>query len=210
MTVTIVTDSGSDLTPTQLAEGKIRHVPLSVSLGDRSYMSPDELTPEEFWRELLVPGCPFPHTAAPSAGQFKQAFEDLVAKTTKAARRGMEDIKFPATFGSAQIAKEMLPGRPIDLVDSHSASLATGALAMRGARLAAEGASAADIVEQLERVRERTTLFVVLETLEYLRKGGRISHARAALGGLLSVKPIIRKLLGCTRSSMAVSGPIAS
>ena len=191
MTVTIVTDSGSDLTPTQLAEGKIRQVPLSVSLGDRSYMSPDELTPEEFWRELLVPGCPFPHTAAPSAGQFKQAFEDAFAAGADHVVCVCLGGKFSATFGSAQIAKEMLPGRPIDLVDSHSASLATGALAMRGARLAAEGASAADIVEQLERVRERTTLFVVLETLEYLRKGGRISHARAALGGLLSVKPII-------------------
>jgi len=191
MTVAIVTDSGSDLTPTQLGEGKIRQVPLSVSFGDRSYMSPDELTPEDFWRELLVPGCPFPHTAAPSAGQFKHTFEDAFAAGADCVVCVCLGGKFSATLGSAQIAKEMLPGKPIDLVDSRSASLATGALAMRGARLAAEGVSAATIVEQLERVRERTTLFVVLETLEYLRKGGRISHARAALGGLLSVKPII-------------------
>jgi EDD domain protein, DegV family len=191
MTVAIVTDSGSDLTPTQLREGKIRQVPLTVSLGDRSYLSPDELAPEDFWRKLRTPDSPFPHTAAPSAGQFKLSFEEAFADGADAVVCSCLGDKISATLRSAQIAKEMLPGRPIEIVDSRSASMASGALAIRGAELAAQGASAADIVERLERLREATTLFVVLETLDYLRKGGRIGHTRAAIGGLLSVKPII-------------------
>ena len=191
MTVAIVTDSGSDLTPKQLSEGKIRQVPLTVAFGDRSYLCPNELAPEDFWIQLRAPDSPFPHTAAPSAGQFKQTFEEALAAGADAVVCICLGDKISATLRSAQIAKSMLPDRSIEVVDSQSASMAIGAMAIRGAKLAAEGVSAAGIVERLGRLREATTLFVALETLDYLRKGGRISHARAAIGGLLSVKPII-------------------
>ena len=191
MTVAVVTDSGSDLTPAQLRAGKIRQVPLTVAIGDRSYLSPEELAPEEFWRELSAPDSPFPHTAAPSAGQFKRAFEEAFAAGADGVVCVCLGEKISATLGSARMAKEMLPGREIEVVDSRSASMAIGALALRGAELASEGASAAGIVEQLGRLRDRITLYVALDTLDYLRKGGRIGHARAAIGGLLSVKPII-------------------
>jgi DegV family protein with EDD domain len=191
MTVAIVTDSGSDLTPAQLQEYGIRQVPLTVALADRSYRSPDELSPESFWLELRAPGSPFPHTAAPSAGQFKQEFEEAFA----AGADGLVCVnlgdKLSATLRSAQMAKAMLPDRPIEVFDTGSASMAVGALAIRGAEMAGRGASTADIVAELSRMKARTTLFVALDTLDYLRKGGRISHARAAIGGLLSVKPII-------------------
>jgi DegV family protein with EDD domain len=85
----------------------------------------------------------------------------------------------------------MLPDREIHVVDSRSACLATGALALRGAKMAAGGASAEQIAAEMTRLRQEITLFVALDTLEYLRKGGRISAAKAAVGGLLSVKPII-------------------
>ena len=191
MTVAVVTDSGSDLTPAQLRAGKIRQVPLTVAIGDRSYLSPEELAPEEFWRELSAPDSPFPHTAAPSAGQFKRAFEEAFAAGADGVVCVCLGEKISATLGSARMAKEMLPGREIEVVDSRSASMAIGALALRGAELASEGASAAGIVEQLGRLRDRITLYVALDTLDYLRKGGRIGHARAAIGGLLSVKQII-------------------
>jgi DegV family protein with EDD domain len=191
MTVAIVTDSGSDLSPALLSADKIRQVPLTVAIGDRSFLSPDELAPEEFWREMAVEGAPFPHTAAPSAGQFKRAFE-------KAFEDGADGIacmclgdKISATLRSAQMARAMLPDKAIEVIDSGSASLAIGALALRGSKLAAGGASLAEIAGQLQKMAARTTLYVALETLEYLRKGGRISHAKAAIGGLLSVKPII-------------------
>jgi DegV family protein with EDD domain len=191
MTVAIVVDSGSDLTPALLREGGIRQVPLTVSFGDRSYLSPDQLVPEEFWRELAAPECPFPHTAAPSAGQFKQTFEEALAGGAEGVVCICLGDKLSATLRSAQMAAQMLPGRPIEVVDSRSASLAIGGMGLLGAELAAQGASLAQIVERLERQADRTTLFVALDTLEYLRKGGRISNAKAAIGGLLSVKPII-------------------
>jgi EDD domain protein, DegV family len=191
MTVAIVTDSGSDLTPTQLREGNIRQVPLTISFGDRSYLSPDELAPEDFWLQLSAPGSPFPHTAAPSAGQFKQAFEQAFDEGADGIVCVCLGEKISATLSSARMAREMLPGKQIEVIDSRSACMAIGLLAMRGATLAAQGVSAGQIAEQLKRVRDNTVLFVALETLDYLRKGGRIGHARAAIGGLLSVKPII-------------------
>ena len=191
MTVAIVTDAGSDLTPTQLREGKISQVPLTVAFGDRSYLCPDELAPEDFWLQLRAPSCPFPHTAAPSAGQFKRTFEEAFADGADGVVCVCLGDKISATLRSAQMARQMLADKPIEVVDSSSASMAIGSLALRGAKLAAGGASAAEVVERIERLRDHTTLFVALETLDYLRKGGRISHARAAIGGLLSVKPII-------------------
>jgi DegV family protein with EDD domain len=191
MTVAIVTDSGSDLTPAQLVDNRIVQVPLSVSFGASSYLSPDEMKPEEFWRRLLEPGAPFPHTAAPSAGQFKKVFEQSFAEGADSIVCVCLSETLSSTIGSARLAKEMLPDREIHLVDSRSASMATGALAVRGATMAAEGASATEIAAEMNRLRQEVTLFVALDTLEYLRKGGRISAARAAVGGLLSVKPII-------------------
>jgi DegV family protein with EDD domain len=191
MNVAIVTDSGSDLTPAQLEDNRIVQVPLSVSFGPSSYLSPDEMTPEEFWRRLLEPGAPFPHSAAPSAGQFKQVFE-------RAFEEGADGIvcvtlseTLSATVRSAQMAKDMLPGKEIYVVDSRTACMGIGALALRGAGMAAQGLPAARIAEELTRIRETVFLYVALETLDFLRKGGRISAAQAAIGGLLSVKPII-------------------
>jgi DegV family protein with EDD domain len=191
MTVAIVTDSGSDLAPGELLSAGIRQVPLSVSFGQTSFLSPDELTPDDFWLKMRAPDSPFAHTAAPSAGQFKRTFEEAFAAGADSVVCVCLSETLSATIGSARMAAEMLPGRHIEVVDSRSASMAIGALALRGATMAAEGASAAQIVAALEKMRDRNVFFVVLETLEYLRKGGRISHAKAAIGGLLSVKPIM-------------------
>jgi len=191
MTVAIVTDSGSDLTPAELRERHIRQVPLSVSFGDQSFLCPDELLPDDFWRRMCAPDSPFPHTAAPSAGQFKQTFEQAFAEGADGIVCVCLGEKLSATLGSARMAAEMLPGRQIETVDSRSASMGIGMLALRGAAMAAEGATATQIAEAMTRLRDSSTLFVVVETLEYLRKGGRISHAKAAIGGLLSVKPVI-------------------
>jgi DegV family protein with EDD domain len=151
-----------------------------------------DISTEDFWRELTAPGASFPKTAAAAPGTFRETFERLFAE-------GADEIvfvgvgeKLSATLQSARVAREMLadPGR-IHLVDSASACLGEGLLALLAAERAAAGVSAPDIVAELERRRERVRLFVVLETLEYLKRGGRISAAQAAIGSVLSVKPII-------------------
>jgi DegV family protein with EDD domain len=191
MTVAIVTDSGSDLSPAQLRDNGIAQVDLSVAIGDKTWLVPDELSPEDFWKLMRGPDSPFAKTAAPSSGQFKMAFE-------QAFEAGADEIVYvalseslSATIQSGRLGRDMLPGRRIHVVDSRSASLGVGALAIRGAKLAAEGKSGTEIADFLNGLARRTLFFVCLETLEYLRRGGRISAARAAVGGLLSVKPII-------------------
>jgi DegV family protein with EDD domain len=196
MTVAIVTDSGSDLTPQLLAENKIRQVPLSVSFADKAFLCPDELSPEDFWKRMTSPETPFPHTSTPSAGQFKQAYDELFAAGADAIVGVYLSETLSSTIKAAEMAAGMLPGKRIEIVDSRSASMGVGALALRGARMAAEGASAAKIAEALRAMQTRTNLYVALDTLEYLRRGGRISGARAAVGGLLSVKPIITVVEG--------------
>jgi DegV family protein with EDD domain len=191
MTVAIVADSGSDLTPSQLTESNIRQVPLSVSFGEETFLSPDELSPEAFWERLRTPDCPFAHTAAPSVGQFKLAFEKAFDDGNKGVVCVCLSEGLSATVKHARMAKEMLPTRSIFIVDSRSASMGIGALARQGAEMSAQGLPAEEIYDRLTRQAAKVSLYVGLDTLDYLRKGGRISHARAAIGGMLSIKPII-------------------
>jgi len=191
MTVAVVTDSGSDLSPAQLAEYKIRQVPLTVSFGENSFQSPNDLSPAEFWAKMSAPDCPFARTAAPSVGLFKEAFEESFAE-------GYDSVVFvglsgglSSTVRNAQMAREMLPGRNIEIVDSGLASMGIGALAIHAARMAVAGSMHVEIVAEIEHLRARTVLFVGFDTLDYLRKGGRIRATKAAIGGLLSIKPIM-------------------
>jgi DegV family protein with EDD domain len=191
VTVAIVTDSGSDLSSSQLRDNDIRQVALSVSIGAGQWLVPDELSPVDFWSRMRTPDAPFARTAAPSAGQFRDAFEDAFT-------HGADEVvcvnlseTLSSTIQSARMAVQMLPDRRIHVVDSRSASMAVGTLALKASAMARAGARGAEIVDYLTAMRAQTTFFVALETLEYLRKGGRISAARAAIGGLLSVKPIM-------------------
>lgn len=192
MTVAIVTDSCSDMTPEQLREYDIVQVPLTVFFGEEHVLSPDDLSPEEFWRRVTAPGTPFPHTAAPSAGQFQAAFEKLFAG-------GADEIVYvgmaeglSTTINSARMAAEMLPDRTILTVDSGSASMGIGAMAILASNLAKQGRGADEIVEEVERARKQLDAYLALDTLEFLHKGGRISATKALLGGMLSIKPIAR------------------
>ncbi len=189
--VGVVTDSASDLTDADAQTSGITVVPLFVVFGDTSYRAGVEMSAEHFWREVTKPGAPFPKTAAAAPGTFRAAFEAQF-------ENGADEVvyvgvgnKLSATLGSARLGREMLPDRPISIVDSESASMVTGLLAKMAAEMAAAGAGAAEIVAHLERRRASMAPIVALETLDYLRRGGRISSARASIGSLLSVKPII-------------------
>jgi fatty acid kinase fatty acid binding subunit len=196
MTVAIVTDSCCEMTPEQLREYDIVQVPLTVFFGETGALSPDEIPPDEFWRKLTAPDAPFPHTAAPSAGQFKLAYEKLFAAgADEIVYVGMSET-LSTSINSGRMAAQMMPERTILTVDSRSACMGIGTLAIRASRMARSGSSAHEIVETLERAKAGIDVYVGLETLEYLRKGGRISSAKAVIGGLLSIKPIIRVIDG--------------
>ena len=141
---------------------------------------------------MVAPDAPFPKTAAASPGDFKEAYEAAFAAGAEAIVSVHVAGTLSGTIKSAQIARDMLPDREIHVVDSIGASMAQGILARMGVELAAEGRPAAEIAERLEARTDDILIYVALETLEYLKKGGRISGAPAAIGTLLSVKPIIR------------------
>ena len=183
--VAIVTDSASDLPPDVAAAQSITVVPLVVSFGAESFRPGVDLTTEAFWERMTAPDAPFPTTAAASPGDFKTAFEAAFAGGADAVVCVNVSGDLSGTLKSAQVAAGLLEGREVHVIDSRTASMGTGQLAQIGAELAAEGVAAAEIARVLEHRKADVDLFVALDTLEYLKRGGRISGARAAVGTML-------------------------
>ena len=190
--VAILTDSASDLDPKEAARDGISIVPLLVTFGAATYRAGVEMSAATFWERMVAPDAPFPKTAAASPGEFKDAYEAAFAAGAEAIVSVNVAGTLSGAIKSAEIARGMLPDREIHVVDSRSASMAQGILARLGVELAAQGLSAGEIAGRLEARTSDMIVYVALETLEYLKKGGRISGPAAAIGTLLSVKPIIR------------------
>jgi fatty acid kinase fatty acid binding subunit len=190
--VVIFTDSASDLDPTEAADRGIRVIPLLVNFGSESFKAGTELSSPDFWTRMTAPDAPFPTTAASSPGDFKDAYEAAFADGAESIVSVHVASTLSGTIKSAQIARDMLPDRDIHIVDSLGASMAEGQLSRMGVELAADDRSGEEIAATLQERAGDITIYLTLDTLEYLKKGGRISGAQAAIGTLLSVKPIIR------------------
>ena len=187
--VRVVADSCSDL-PAELVERhRITIVPLTVRFGEQEFVDGRDLTPTEFWdRCARFPG--LPETAAPPPGAFEEAFRSLAGSD------GVVCITlsstFSSTFQSAQMAAKALEDVvAVRVVDSRSTSLGTGMVVLHAARKAAEGTGLDEVVAEAETTLRRSRLVLALDTLENLKKGGRIGGAEALLGSLLSIKPVI-------------------
>jgi DegV family protein with EDD domain len=189
--VAIVTDSAADMSAADAAANGIGVVALEVTFGGQRFRAGVDLDVDSFWRRMVAPDAPFPTTAAPGPGSFQEAFEaafDAGADSVVCVDVAEE---LSATIRSARIARDMLPEREIHVVDSGSASMGVGILAELAAQLADEGRSGAEIAAILEDRKRDVDLYVTVNTLEYLRRGGRISAATAAIGSALSIKPIV-------------------
>ena len=189
--VAIFTDSASDLDPAEAAASGIHIIPLVVSFGSETFRAGTELSGPAFWERMTAKDAPFPTTAASSPGEFKAAYEGAFNDGAEAVVSIHVAGTLSGTIKSAQIARDMLPDREIHVVDSLGASMAQGILARMGIELAEADVPAEEIAAELEARAPDMRMYVALETLEYLRKGGRISGTQAAIGSLLSVKPII-------------------
>ncbi len=189
--VAIVTDSASDLTPGVAAAHRIRVVPLYVRFGAEEMRAGIDLSTDAFWSRMTAPDAPFPTTAAASPGDFQVAFEEELAGGADAIVCVTVGGKLSATVKSAELAAQGLPDAEVHVVDSDSASMGVGHLAILGARMASAGVPAREIGAELRQRAGDLDLYVALDTLEYLRKGGRLSPARAVIGTVLSIKPII-------------------
>jgi DegV family protein with EDD domain len=188
--VRIVADSAADLPPEIAAQHGIEIVPLSVRFGSESYLSGTELGSEDFWKKLRS-SSDAPSTAAPSAGDFQSAYERLANDGATGIVSVHLSSKLSATFQSAEVAAKQMDGVPVECVDTLAVSAGAGLMAVHAAERAAGGASVADIAAELIAMRSRVHLYGVIDTLEYLRRGGRIGGAAALLGTMLKVKPVI-------------------
>ncbi len=191
MTVAIVTDSASDLTAELAAHHGVTIVPLVVTFGTESFLSGVELSMEDFYWRLTAPDAPFPKTAACSPGDFAAAFRAALEDGHEAIVCITVGSKLSGTMKAAEVARDGMPDATIHLVDSGAASMQLGLLVLLAAEMARNGATAEAIVDELRRRLPGSRLYVALDTLEYLKRGGRIGGAQAAIGSVLSVKPII-------------------
>ena len=189
--VAIVTDSASDFDPARAASLGIAIVPLIVNFGKEAFSAGVDLSTDQFWTRMKSPDAPFPTTAACSPGDFQTAYQ----KAFDDGADGIVSIHVAGTLSgtikAAEIGRAMFKDRDIQVVDSMSASMGEGVLCELAVQMASLGVSASEIANVVTHRRDDIGVYLALETLEYLKRGGRISGAQAAIGTLLSVKPII-------------------
>lgn len=190
MTVRIVTDSGCDLAPDVADALGIAVVPLSIRFGDTEYTDRVDLSPEKFYAEMATRD-ELPETAAPSPGAFAQAFTQLLDEGASSIVCINLSEALSATAQAARTAATTIDGANIEIVDSMSATVGQGTLVWRAAEAARDGASAQDIIDTINDLSSRMHVFGVLDTLDNLKKGGRIGNAQAMIGSMLSIKPCI-------------------
>ena len=191
MTVRIVTDSSCDL-PQAMADALgIRIVPLSVRFGDTEYIDRTTITATEFWSKCAA-SATLPETAAPSPGSFEETYRSLAAEGATAIVVVALSSDLSATMQSAEIAaRAVAPGIDVRIVDSRNASMGLGLTVLACAELAKTGASVDEVVARAQSVIPRTRVFAALDTLDNLKKGGRIGGAKAMLATVMSIKPLI-------------------
>jgi DegV family protein with EDD domain len=188
--VRIVTDSSCDLTPEEADSLGIEIVPLSIRFGDDEYTDRTELSAAAFY-EKMAASPHLPSTAAPAPGAFETTFRRLLDDGADAVVSINLSEALSATIQSARTAAAAVDGADIRAVDSRSITSGLGTQVLRAARAARDGASADEVVGIVEALVPRTRVVAVLDTLDNLKKGGRIGGAQALLGSMLSIKPAI-------------------
>ena len=191
MGIRVVTDSACDL-PSPLVQALgIEVVPLTIRFGAEEFVDQVELSAADFWKRVeRFDG--LPETAAPSPGAFEQRYRHLMERGATGIVCINLSSHLSGTMQSAQVAAAAVAAEcPVQVIDSQSASMGQGNLCLTAARRAADGDSLESIVAEVVDRRDRTKLYATLDTLEHIRKSGRIGNARALLGSMLSIKPVI-------------------
>jgi DegV family protein with EDD domain len=187
--IRIVTDSTASLPPELVAQYGITVVPLHVHFGTTAYAEGVTLTTEQFYR-LLGSSAELPTTSAPSAGQFIEVYTRLRDECDGIVSIHLNS-QWSATYAAAVQAREQVSDIPIAVIDSRTAALGEGMLAVYAARAACEGRSLDEIVRLIHDLIPKMHVVLTVETLEYLRRGGRIGGAQALLGTLLRIRPVL-------------------
>jgi DegV family protein with EDD domain len=189
MTVRIITDTACDLPEAVVRELGIIMVPLTIRFGDDEFVDRRDLDAAEFWHKVATSPT-LPETAAPAPGDFIAAYQQARDEGATGIVVITLSGELSGTLSSARVAADASP-IPIEIVDSRSVTMGEGLTVMACAQAAAAGASMADIVASAHDLARRTRVLGALDSLEHLRKGGRIGGAKAMLASALSIKPLI-------------------
>ena len=189
MAVKIITDSAADL-PAELQEKlDITVLRMKVIFGDEEYIDEIELSKEEFFKRLEVSEV-LPKSSQVTPIQFEEAYKKILDEGNEPLAITLSSA-LSGTYQSATIAKDTLGDERIQIIDSKKVTFTEVLVVHTAATMAAKGCSMAEIVEHINATKERYVLRGVVNTLTYLKKGGRLSPARATIGSLLNIKPVI-------------------
>ena len=187
--VRIVTDSTADLSPEEQRAAGITVVPLNVHFGDEVFRDRVDLSGAEFFRKLQA-ASQLPRTSQPSVGVFEEVFRSLTGAGDDVVAV-MLSSKVSGTYNAALMAAQAVAPDRIEVIDSQSASMALGFLALESARLAKDGADRGKVADAVRGLVPKARILCAIDTLTYLERGGRIGKARALVGSLLNFKPLI-------------------
>lgn len=190
MTIRIVTDSSSDLPANIVEQFGISVVPLYVNIGTDSYLDGVEMSRQEFYEGLPTFDV-HPTTSVPGPGQFVEAYARLAAEGATEILSIHISSSLSAVTNSARLALDEFDSAPVTILDSGNLTLGTGLLALTAAQAVATGQTLEEVVALLENQVSRTYCFAALNTLEFLRRSGRLTRFQSSLGSLLQVKPLL-------------------
>ena len=193
MAIKLIIDSASDIPVSYAKEHGMTYLPLPVTIGEKQYLSGVDITPQTFYEILIESDC-LPVTSQVSPFAFEQAFRTAIEQGDTPVAITLSS-KLSGTYQSACIAAANFGGQAF-VVDSMNVSLGQAILVYYAERLIAQGVSAPALVSELDRAKQKIKVIALLDTLEYLKKGGRISAATAVVGGILSIKPVVSVVNG--------------
>jgi DegV family protein with EDD domain len=187
--IAIVTDSTADIPDALLENHSIQVVPAVMVIGDRSYEDGVEISREAFYKNLPAMN-PLPTTGIPSLGKFQNAYEKALSGTANRVISIHPSSTLSGLYQTACAAAQAFEGR-VHVIDSHFLTLGLGFQCLEAAEAARQGASHEETIQVIEDARKRARVIAMLDTLEYVRRSGRVSWAKARLGNLLNLKPFI-------------------
>jgi len=187
--IKIVTDSSVDLPDDIARDLDITIVPLTIHFGEKTYVDGRDLTADAFYKMLTTEPA-HPRTAQPAVGVFEEMYRSFAA-------RGHEVVvltlaaELSGTYNSAMLAVQGVPEAQVTVIDSRVLSMGMGIIVMRAAQLAREGRDRTEIAAAVQAMIPHVSVYIMVDTMTYLQRGGRIGRASAFAGALLNVKPIL-------------------
>lgn len=193
MAIKILTDSGSDINQLEADKMGIHLMPIPITFGETEYLDGVNLMPTEFY-DLLEKSDELPVTSQITPYKYEEVFEKLTANGDQLIVITLSS-KISGTYQNAKNTAEKFKGK-VFVIDSLNACIGQRLITQYALKLSQEGLSAEEIVEKVETAKTRVRLIAMIDTLKYLKKGGRISAAAAAIGGLVNLKPMISVIDG--------------